>query len=318
MKSFNLIQAFNELEPADKIRTIGAGAAGVGATVVGGNQIWATRVNWHTARIKRLLEHQKALTTNQITPRQFLTLEARDGARPKQLEEDLRAWSGKWKGVDFGDCSQFSVVETKHEGWNTPSCYDLKLKPTESPSKELGLRGGATAKGLEPETVVVGRENPSIEALEHWSMRPSLSQGSLLHPISNIAENKEENWETFSVTLPETPFLQTFVGSYVTSFAFVGVGCALWAGLCHLFQHHYNKRQVRNDKHQVSVTCQSTDPIVRSAKASTALLRILVAYHDRQITKAAAISLLRDYHSKTVEEALALLEEPQSPIFRAP
>lgn len=318
MRTLNAKQRFNDMQPADKSRTLGAGVAGVGAAVLGEKQIRSAQTNQHTAKAKRLLRHQKALTANKITPLQFLTLEARDGARPKQIEEELRAWGGKWQGVDFGNSSQFSVVETKQEGWNTPSCFNLKLTPTEGPSKQLGLRGGATVKDLESETVVVGRENQSIEALEHSSLTPSISQWS---PTNNLAENQEEHWQAFSVTVPKTPFFQTYAGSFVISFAFVAVGSLLWDRLSILFQRLCYNRLVTKDMDttkELRVTCESPDSTIRSAKASTALLRVLVAFHDGKITKPVAISLLIDYHSKTVEEALALLEEPQSTIFSVP
>lgn len=323
-----IAESFKKLSPAEQFHTVGLGAVSAAGALNGASSVWSAQRQRHHEKMSRLHMHHKALNSKELTVRQFIQERACGGANPRQIETSLTAWGGKCEGISLADPANFSVVKTGKTGFGEPPNYSLHLVHKD---RRSGLRGGATEKDLLLATSVDGSHIDATELVlcaEQAAPTGDIEQWSLTNPICEVAErgDRDHMWQAFTVPMEPTPFQETLVGSFAISFFCVAVAGGLFTWGALLFQ-----RSTKADKpapsqdqvtelngtidgtikgtKQLSATLGSSDSRIAAATASTALLSVLTASHDRKITKAVALSLLKDYHNKTEEEALALLEE---------
>lgn len=322
----------------------GKAAVGGGA-IAGGHLMHSRNQKIHHNKMGRIDRMQKALTAGEINPRQFLLQYSVEESKPEVIKEQLVAWGGTWNGVSFDNPNTFDVVRTNPgELLETPRYKlaiatlgeDLPRNPQQgnapkSPQRvniprnfqpndpALGRRGGATTEDVSRGDELDASETLAIESLdttdeagvtcgiEQWS------PANRIYPIA--APNKKNQGHTFLFEVPRTPLHQTLGGSYVIAFAVTAVALWLMDWVPKRFQRLNpadNSLSSSSKTRELAITLESMDPIIKSSLASDSMLNVLTSFYDKKITKTVAISLLRDYHNKTEEEALALLEEQQS------
>lgn len=124
-------------------------------------------------------------------------------------------------------------------------------------------------------------------------VRNTIQQPLQANPIYEIAGEREEQWETFSIAVPSTPLQDTVVGSCLTSVAIVLVAWGVYADVARLFRGGKKTNEGWSTMHHTSdmetikqllVVLESKDSSISAAKASDALLKLLTAFHDRKIS----------------------------------
>lgn len=295
--------------------------AGVGTFIAGAGTVRHQQLEGHHYRLSRLHQHQRSLNLGQLNPRQFVAEQALDRFSAKQIETHLQAWGGTWEGVSFANRSSFSVeVTPSSTPFSDPAEYKLRLhqSPDQSPAK-LGRRVSATSEGSFPKAEIDVSEALEPTSLLHNSMNSHQPQqwspSNRGVEVSQGVSDAKGRWETFTYAVPPTPFLQTWVGATVVM---LSVFAATWWGSSWLTKRLGGKgdssgwgngKQALDEVKRLHVMVESTDGLAQLSTASDSTLKVLTAFHNKTITLDAAISLLKDFHSRTEQEARALLGE---------
>ena len=248
-----------------------------------------------------------------------------------------------WKHTVLRKPEEYKLVYTE----KPPSARSSST--TELPN-ERGLRGGATlidlqaGRGSVLVETTLSKEEEELEmrikdysknlqecdaSADRWSWSPR-ERWSGTNPIYEMGEQQPREYTAYSTTYYQTPLFETPVGSALVSVALVAVfvvgGNWLWDRVS--LRWNTSKTEGKGIQEeddpsldqkldQAGVVCatkstqKGLDPVVRGTVASDSLLKVLTAFHQRVITKEAALSILKSYHNKTEDEALSLLEGKQ-------
>lgn len=324
----------------------GKAAIGGGA-IAGGHHIHSRNRKIHHEKMTRIDRMQKALTAEKITPKQFLLQYSKEEPNAESIKAELTAWggTGTWNGISFDDPTNFDVVRTNPDKLFENPRYKLAIATLDEdlprdPQQEnvrnssqrayisknsqqndtvLGRRGRATtedllrAEGLDASTTLAIE---SLDTTDEPVMTCGIEQRSPSNSIYVLAASEKRNQgEVFLFDVPRTPVHKTLVGSYVIAFAMTAAAVWLMTWVPKQYQRFNpadSSSSSSSKTRELAVTLEGMDPSVRSSLASDSMLNVLTSFYDRKVTKTVALSLLRDYHNKTEEEALALLEEQQS------
>lgn len=213
--------------------------------------------------------------------------------------------------------------------------YVLSVKDSTGFEKQpliLRRRGGATEDHYQGDIPVVSSETQLVQSptiIEKSVMQKNIFRWLPTNAIAEICEQDQGNdgtqkWNSFVVSVPRTPFVETYLGSTVVTFVsvltVVGVAALLYKWL---FNSNQASKEggTNNETKEMNVTAQLLatgemfdtklrDSIgsIKDSLASDAIVKLLTAFHERAITKETALSLLKRYHNKTEGEALPLLD----------
>jgi len=167
-------------------------------------------------RSLRFHSRQKALKAGQLTPGYFMLEQLSDDYSPQQIEQQLRSWGGKWDGVLFANSSHFQILPLHDEKGRNISTYELAVRKSYKRLRGFGLRAGATAEGMTIDIETNASETEAVDSLmPNHNMRRTYYQWSPPNPVYNIASKDRDEWERFTITIPDKPFIETTRGQIV-------------------------------------------------------------------------------------------------------
>lgn len=323
-----------------KVVAAGTAAATTAATT---NQIQRSARKNRKELAIRCERQQDKLRTGKLNPAEFITQQSIDRYRPEVMKSRLQAWGGTWQGTSFADPTNFSIE--RGDGDKGPlgllvsridPYYVLKIKNFEESVEELGRRGGATfnynktagdfleAQPIESAPIAENSLTSFMNNQMHqWSSSSWPSKKlSAPNPIYQLCEDRPEKWKTYTIAYEPSSLAETAVGSLFLSFLWITAILVAggWVWQRFLSRNGENKANETpslknvdlpeefNSIKRSEIILDNFDPIVRAATASDSLLKVLTAFHHRTITKDVALSLLKTYHNKTENEAMALLD----------
>ena len=191
-------------------------------------------------RSLRFHSRQKSLNAGELTPGQYVIEQTHDNYSPQEVEQQLRAWGGKWNGVSFADSSNFAVVPISEEPGKKISGYELAIRKSQRKPLKFGRRGGATAEGM---TLEIETNASEIEAIHSFMPNDNprrnscLDQWSPPNPVYDIAANKGEEWERLTIAVPDTPFAETPVGSTIITLIAAGGSLLIFTVVTKIANH---------------------------------------------------------------------------------
>jgi hypothetical protein len=303
-----------------------------GSAVCGASTIHSQQKRINHARRERLHQQMVSLNRRHLTVKQFVAAQALEHVNPALLKDHLLSWGGTEDGISFANPDNFSIAVIEKGGLIKPPRYTLQVRggPRELSGGNPG--GGATEVSLLPANGPLSEEQGSRLSQLFQAANLREDEGSLRDEAGSVLRRfggsprvlemtQGVEWKPYyAFTVPRTPFFETFLGSALIALPLTALSMAMWVWI----SERLKIRDKPNRASSIADTGAEPDamrphplapegghPTATASAASNAVLNVLTAFHTRKVAKSAALSLLREYHGKTEEEALALLEEPR-------